>query len=129
VVWYKDGLRFSCTGCGKCCTGGPGFVWVTLEEATAMADALKMPFHIFKRRFLRTRQNRLCLVERKNGDCIFLEDKKCKLYAVRPMQCRTYPWWKENLNSEESWKKAAEFCEGINPQAPLVTLTAINSSL
>ena len=19
--WYKDGLRFKCTGCGDCCTG------------------------------------------------------------------------------------------------------------
>ena len=31
-TWYKDGLRFECTGCGKCCSGFPGFVWVTEEE-------------------------------------------------------------------------------------------------
>ena len=24
--WYNDGLRFTCTRCGHCCTGEPGFV-------------------------------------------------------------------------------------------------------
>jgi len=23
--WYKDGLKFSCSGCGDCCTGAPGY--------------------------------------------------------------------------------------------------------
>ena len=27
--WYRDGLRFECTRCGACCTGAPGYVWVT----------------------------------------------------------------------------------------------------
>ncbi|MFM7740581.1 MAG: YkgJ family cysteine cluster protein, partial [Planctomycetota bacterium] len=26
--WYKDGLRFQCSQCGDCCTGGAGYVWV-----------------------------------------------------------------------------------------------------
>src|SRR5262245_18529291 len=26
--WYQDGLEFTCTRCGKCCTGEPGFVSV-----------------------------------------------------------------------------------------------------
>ncbi len=35
--WYQDGLAFTCTQCGKCCTGDPGFVWVTDEEIAALA--------------------------------------------------------------------------------------------
>jgi hypothetical protein len=35
--WYKDGLRFTCTGCGDCCTGAPGYVWVNKEEIEALA--------------------------------------------------------------------------------------------
>jgi len=41
--WYQDGLRFKCTGCGQCCTGSPGYVWVSPEEAEAMAKHLKIP--------------------------------------------------------------------------------------
>ncbi len=36
--WYKDGLSFTCTQCGNCCTGEPGVVWVTEEELAKMAE-------------------------------------------------------------------------------------------
>lgn len=127
LPWYKDGLRFTCTECGKCCTGAPGFVWVTVKEMEAIANHLNMPLDLFKRKYVRMRNNRYSLIEKKsqNNDCIFLEGKKCQIYQVRPKQCRTFPWWKENLNSEESWKLAALECEGINDQAPLVPLSEI----
>ena len=38
--WYAEGLRFECTQCGNCCSGGPGAVWFTSEEAGGMARAL-----------------------------------------------------------------------------------------
>lgn len=121
--WYKDGLNFKCTECGKCCTGKSGFVWVTLEEMNAMAATLNISLDLFKRKYIRNRDNRHALVEKRasNGDyeCVFLKDKKCQIYLARPNQCRTFPWWQENLNTENSWKLAAEDCEGINNDAPL----------
>ena len=38
--WYKDGLQFTCTQCGDCCTGAPGVVWVTDDELREIADYL-----------------------------------------------------------------------------------------
>ena len=38
--WYHKGLRFRCTGCGDCCTGEPGFVWVNSEEIQTLAEAI-----------------------------------------------------------------------------------------
>ena len=38
--WYSDGLKFDCTGCGDCCTGDPGYVWVSRAEIEALAAAL-----------------------------------------------------------------------------------------
>jgi len=35
---------------------------------------------------------------------VFLKDKQCTVYPVRPAQCRTFPWWKENLSSKEAWR-------------------------
>ncbi|MBS0634094.1 MAG: YkgJ family cysteine cluster protein [Verrucomicrobia bacterium] len=131
LPWYKEGLRFKCTECGKCCTGAPGFVWITQEEMEAMARHLAISVDLFKRRYVRIRNNRLCLVEKKseNNACIFLEGKRCQIYQVRPKQCRTFPWWKENLHSEESWNVAARDCEGINDEAPIVPLSQITEQL
>lgn len=133
LPWYKDGLHFKCTGCGKCCTGSSGFVWVTPEEIRSIASLLNLSEKIFKIRYIRKRDNRFALIEKKNVngdfDCIFLKEKKCQIYQARPNQCRTYPWWKNNLNTEESWKQAAMECEGINDQAPLIPYTEIVSTL
>ena len=42
--WYASGLRFTCeAGCGLCCTGAPGFVWVTAEEIADIAARLGLP--------------------------------------------------------------------------------------
>lgn len=127
--WYKEGLGFKCTECGKCCTGTTGFVWIEEAEMAAMANFLNISLELFKRKYIRRRNNRYALVEKKakNGDydCIFLKGKKCQIYQYRPLQCRTYPWWPENLNSPESWREAAKECEGINNQAPLVPYSQI----
>ena len=129
LPWYKEGLRFKCTECGKCCTGSSGYVWVNDEEIVAMAEFLNISISDFKKKYLRSRDNGYALVEKKNlsqeFDCVFLKDKKCMLYNVRPTQCRTFPWWQENLNSQESWKAAAEECEGINDEAPVIPYTQI----
>ena len=56
---------------------------------------------------------------------IFLKDKKCQIYSVRPTQCRTFPWWPQNLKSEKEWQEAARYCEGIHPEASLVPFETI----
>lgn len=129
LPWYKDGLRFKCTECGKCCTGASGFVWITEEEMSAMAHSLNISLELFKRKYTRRRNNRYALIEKKTQnqefECVFLKDKKCQVYQNRPQQCRTFPWWQENLNTEESWKLAAQECEGIHDEAPLVPFSQI----
>ncbi len=124
--WYAKGLHFECTGCGKCCTGAPGYVWVNEQEIQEMAAFLKMTIEEFSLRYLRLVKGRLSLKERpQNYDCVFLKDKKCQIYSVRPQQCRTFPWWPHHLKSEKEWEEAARYCEGISPQAPMVPFEAI----
>ena len=115
MTWYKEGLKFKCTECGKCCTGSPGGVFVTMEEISAMADFLGCTREVFIASFTRRENGRLCLIDRpKNYDCVFLKDKKCQVYAARPKQCRTFPWWKENLESWAAWKNEKQRCEGFD---------------
>lgn len=131
--WYQEGLRFKCTGCGKCCTGSSGYVWVNLAEAKAIALRLLISLDDFIHKYTRKIGNRLALKERyidKQYDCIFLEGKRCTIYEERPQQCRTYPWWKENVHSSTSWDEESARCEGINhADAPLISLQEIQKHL
>lgn len=119
AVWYQDGLRFSCTRCGKCCGGAPGYVWVDDEEIAAIAKYLKLPDKQFRKRYVRKIFKRQSLRELKNGDCEFLAHDAngkatCTIHKVRPIQCRTWPFWKSNLESPETWVEVGEECPGLN---------------
>ncbi len=112
--WYSDGLRFTCTQCGDCCTGSPGYVWVDDQELAAIADHLHTS--IGELRLLHTRPARggTSLREFTNGDCTFLDPqtRRCRVYAVRPRQCRTWPFWKSNIATPEAWQKTCSVCPG-----------------
>jgi hypothetical protein len=56
----------------------------------------------------------LCLLERKNYDCILWTSSGCSAYDSRPIQCSTYPFWTHILESRKSWNEAAEECPGMN---------------
>jgi hypothetical protein len=131
MVWYEEGLKFKCTGCGKCCTGAPGYVWVTQEEIEIMAKKLGIAPQEFQKKYIRQIGKRISLLEDpKNYDCIFLKDKTCTLYDARPKQCRTFPFWKDNLKSKSHWEYAKYACEGIDHEdAPLICVEEIEKQL
>ena len=109
--FFDRGLRFSCTQCGKCCTGAPGKVHVSPEEATGLAALLGLEVTEFTARYARIVAGELLLRELPGGDCIFYKNG-CSVYAARPRQCRTFPFWLQNLRSEEAWKETCAECEG-----------------
>jgi len=112
--WYKDGLCFQCTQCGNCCTGAPGVVWVTDDELAQIAEVLGKPDDEVRRLYTRRVEKRVSLTERENGDCTFFdpETRKCTVYHARPAQCRTWPFWNSNLESEEAWSSMQQSCPG-----------------
>ncbi len=125
--WYAAGLRFKCTGCGDCCTGAPGYIWVNQAEIDALARRLGMPVDEFEQKYVRAVGVRRTLRERKNYDCVFLdgETRKCTVYEDRPRQCRTWPFWNSNLKSPEAWQETCAVCPGSG-HGKLYTLEAID---
>lgn len=112
--WYNDGLRFTCTGCGDCCTGAPGYVWVNKAEVEALAKRVGVSVEDFYDDYTLKVGIRYTLKEFGNGDCVFFDNKtrKCEVYEDRPRQCRTWPFWKSNLNSPKTWAETCQDCPG-----------------
>src|SRR6201996_8411703 len=78
--WYAAGLRFTCTCCGNCCTGGPGYVWISEEEILRLAAHLKITPEETVEQYCRKINGRFSLKETRsisgNYDCIFLKEIK-----------------------------------------------------
>ena len=107
--WYRDGLRFECRRCGGCCGGFPGYVWITEDEIEGAAGFLGISAEEFVEQYARR----------------YAEgDPGCHIYPVRPAQCRTFPFWDENLQERRYWDAAAKDCPGMN-RGRLYTLEEI----
>lgn len=76
----------------------------------------------------RLHTGRVSLTEYANGDCTFFdgETRRCTIYPVRPAQCRTWPFWRSNLESPQAWKDVQVECPGAG-HGSLVPLEAIRN--
>ena len=111
--WYREGLSFTCTLCGACCTGAPGYVWVSIDEIERLVSARGESLEKFGEQFLRRVGDRLSLTERPNGDCVFWDaGSGCTVYEARPDQCRTWPFWTQNIETAEDWEATRQVCPG-----------------
>lgn len=120
-------LKFSCTGCGKCCQT-EGDVWLDANEFAELSYSLQKGHEEVLETY--TEETFGGWVRLKNvpvGDhtgCVFLgeDGKTCSIYKSRPVQCRTYPYWPKVIYNETTWVRSAELpwnpetggCEGIN---------------
>lgn len=114
--WYRDGLRFECTRCGNCCSGFPGTVTVNDAEIAALAVRCGLDEESFRKTYTRTMSDgSISLREKANYDCVFWSPEHgCLVYADRPTQCRTWPFWGRNVNNRKRWQAEAEHCPGMN---------------
>ena len=118
----KDGYSYkftpsACDSCGgACCVGESGYIWVKYTEIEKMADFLELTIEEFATMYLRKVKHRYSIIEKQldidNFACVFFNNnkKQCKIYSVRPLQCRTFPFWETFKNNVEEVKKE---CPGI----------------
>jgi Fe-S-cluster containining protein len=131
-MYYQQArLRFECTGCGACCTGGADhYVETSAKERVAIRAFLKLSPSWFRRRYLvRVDTDTTGIRLGQDGRCPFLgDDNRCRIYPVRPRQCRTYPWWPELIENQRDWTDEARRCEGMN-RGTVVPLSTIERGL
>jgi Fe-S-cluster containining protein len=110
--FFDDGIRFACQYCGACCTGEPGVVRINDQEIAETADHLGMSVSATIAAFIYPYENGHRIMETRDGRCLFF-DNGCRIYPVRPRQCRTFPFWFTNLRTEARWNKIRSQCPGI----------------
>lgn len=81
-----------CQRCAACCRW-PGQVRLTDAEIAKLAAFKGVSEHDFIQQFTRLRHDRggLALMEKPNGECVFLDGEKCSVQSVKPQQCRDFP--------------------------------------
>jgi len=113
--WYGKGLRFACTQCGNCCRnhGAYAFVYLTPSEVTSIASHLGLTRRQFLHRHC-TRHEGAVTIRTDTPACPFLgDDSRCGIYPVRPKQCATWPFWRENLERAVWEEEVKAFCPGV----------------
>jgi len=107
----------ACHSCGgACCRGESGYIWTKYQEMQNIATFLDMNLETFTQNYIKKVKHRYSLVEKKISEddyaCIFFDTEKlqCSIYPVRPLQCRTFPFWEQFKNNQEEVRRE---CPGI----------------
>ena len=113
---FKKGIHFKCQGSSNCCVsrGTYGYVYLSKKDILRLSNYIGLNIKDFIRLYCDKTDGFIHFIEKmKNGDCQFLANKRCSIYKARPTQCRTWPFWKENMNAKKWNNEIAKFCPGI----------------
>jgi Fe-S-cluster containining protein len=117
AAWYAEGLRFSCTRCGNCCRNHGDYAFVNLSprDLAEIPRFLGISAEEFSARYCTKEPGHFPTLRMDAPQCPFLDaNSRCTIYSVRPMQCRTWPFWRANLADEATWNgPVRERCPGI----------------
>lgn len=85
-------IFLDCQRCTACCRW-PGQVKLTDGEIARLAAFKELTEHDFIQQFTRLRPDRrgLALMDKSNGECVFLDGTDCAVQPVKPQQCRDFP--------------------------------------
>jgi uncharacterized protein len=113
-AWYRNGLRFACRQCGQCCwdSGPYTEVYADADDIARMARHLGIYPREFEKRYVKVSDGFTVLRSRK-GACIMLSGDRCRLYPHHPRQCRTWPFWPQNLFRHVWYGEVKKRCPGV----------------
>jgi Fe-S-cluster containining protein len=127
------GFRFECQpGCSRCCDV-EGYVYLTEQDLQRAAEYLGIAPAEFERRYVYRTKHLIRLRKPKPRgktalQCHFRDARGCSIHAVKPVQCRLYPFWPEMVENVRLWRKAGRSCPGIGT-GPLIQIgTAIETA-
>ena len=120
----KLNFRFECqAGCTNCCTRS-GHVYLNDDDITRIAAYVGLARPAFEKRYLRKTTYGKRLTVPGPHSCHFLLEGGCSIHAVKPLQCRVFPYWPENVETRAAWKALRRYCPGVGV-GPLVQIQTV----
>ena len=113
---YSKEMRFQCQGSSNCCIsrGSYGFVYLSKKDILRLSKYTDLSIKDFIKLYCEKTYGFVHFKERrKNSECQFLEKKRCSIYKARPTQCRSWPFWSENMKTKIWNEEIQSFCPGI----------------
>lgn len=112
--FYDEGIRFGCVGDGNCCRnhGRHTYVYLSFGDRKRLAALLSMTTLEFTKAYTRA-SGGLVHLKDAGQDCPFFREDRCAVHAARPWQCRTWPFWPENMHPQVWEREVAAFCPGV----------------
>lgn len=111
---HPKNVRFECQRCAKCCgdSSHRGRNILLLEsEVRQISNTTSLRPLSFASRSLSIQPYRYRMKKR-NGKCVFLDGKACRIYNLRPLICRFYPLSLKRGNNGHRFEVSEE-CPGI----------------
>jgi Fe-S-cluster containining protein len=122
-----NGIKFECTKCGECCINKSDSVNVhlflsDLNNISKLVGCNKNDFVAEYCNVIHDHFNfydctiivpRIELKKRRNGSCVFLENKLCRIYLKRPFLCEIGPFHSGYMYNYMDFNNFKTFCNGI----------------
>jgi hypothetical protein len=89
-----------------------GYVYLNLKDRRRIASHLGLSTAQFTRRHTANTRNKFHLKELR-PQCPFLRDNQCSIYEARPLQCRAWPFWPENVKKRVWRRRINRSCPGV----------------
>ena len=96
-------------------------MYLTEDDILRLASFVKMTPAAFETRYVYRTKNLRRLRVPRYAQCVFLEPDGCSVHPAKPLQCSTFPFWPELVDSKREWLKTANWCPGIG-KGPLVNI-------
>jgi Fe-S-cluster containining protein len=106
--------QFHCQRCGYCCHqhGEYAYVYVTPKDIDRIANHLGVSSDEATRKYTkRLPHGQTMRFEKKV--CVFYTPEGCSIHRIKPEQCRTWPFWPENIANNGFKVGIRRFCPGI----------------
>jgi Fe-S-cluster containining protein len=88
-------------------------VYLGQKDIAAISDELGLSQPEFLEKYCQQENDDFIHLKMNGPDCPFLKEGNCIIYKVRPIQCDSWPFWKDNLDQETWDKEVKPFCPGI----------------
>ena len=86
ILSMPKGIAWKCVGCGMCCKENNVRLGEKNDDNISYFEKLNAIRKVDNLPYLKTKP------DKPTAECIFLDDKRCKVYNMRPISCKIFPF-------------------------------------